>query len=222
MSPEIHIAVVDDHGLFRKGMKQLIHSISGQYNVIAEAQHGQDFIDQVQQNSLHPHIVLLDVKMPVLNGFDTADWIRQHLPETQVIAISMENSEDTILRMLKAGIKGYLSKDIEPDELHKAIQAVTNYGYYYTDFLTGKLLDAASGQHKSGHLQETYTDRELEFLQWACSDLTYKEIADKMHLSVKTIDNYRESLFIKLDVKSRVGLVIAGLRKNLISLEKGI
>lgn len=211
----ISIAVIDDHNLFRKGMIHLVNSL-GLYTVVCEAMHGEDFIRQVEHQQIRPEIILLDVKMPVMNGFDTALWIRQHLPDAKVIAVSMENSDDTVIRMLKSGIKGYLSKDIEPGELDKAIQAVHNYGYYYTDYLTGKLIDAAS-QEKNTAVE--ISDREREFLQWACSDLTYKEIAEKMYLSVKTIDNYRESLFIKLEVKSRVGLALAAIRKGWISVE---
>jgi DNA-binding NarL/FixJ family response regulator len=133
----------------------------------------------------------------------------------------MVEKEETIVRMLKLGVKGYLSKDVEPHELGEALRSIMNRGFYYTDYLTGKLVMSIQsegvGKQQAGQRPQM-NDREKLFLELACSELTYNEIADKMFLSPKTIDGYRNSLFEKLNVKSRVGLALYAIRHGLVPL----
>ncbi|MBS1950083.1 MAG: hypothetical protein OJF59_002268 [Cytophagales bacterium] len=218
MTPNpIKLALVDDHKLFRKGLISLIEYVNPNYSVLFEADDGLDLQKKINPNNL-PHIILLDINMPKMSGFETLAWLNQHHPLVKVLVVSMVEKEETIVQMLKLGAKGYLSKDVEPTELSEALVSIASKGFYYTDFITGKLVhslqhpDEKSAQHQ-------LSPQEKEFLKLACTELTYAQIADQMCLSPKTIDGYRNTLFEKLEVKSRVGLVLYAVRNNLIKVE---
>lgn len=215
----IHIAVVDDHNLFRKGLINLLHSFDGRYAVTIETDSGETLLQHLAEAPL-PDLLIMDMNMPKMDGAELAGILRDKYPQLKILVVSMVGKEETIIHMLRLGIKGYLSKDIDPEELHHAIDSILNKGYYYTDFITGKLLDAMQKQQNSPfhEVNSTLNDRELQFLQLACSDDTYQQIADKMFLSIKTIDGYRASLFEKLNVKSRSGLVLYGVKSGLVTL----
>jgi DNA-binding NarL/FixJ family response regulator len=133
----------------------------------------------------------------------------------------MYDNENSIIRMLKCGAKGYILKDSEPAELKAAIDALVNKGYYYSDLVSGKLIHAINKIEDAGNDVNTVNnlnERETDFLKYACTELTYKEIADKMFLSPRTIDGYRDSLFEKLHVKTRVGLVMFAIKNGIVNL----
>jgi len=206
------IALVDDHRLFRSALASLIRSL-GRYSIIFEAANGEELIGKIQLG-LVPDIILLDINMPVMNGINTASWLRGAHPEIKVIVLSMFDDPDKVLSMLKLGIKGYLLKDAEPFEFEMALQKVSHNDVYYPDFVTKYLLDTINPSVDHSKLNS----RELEFLRLAGTELTYKEIADQMKISVRTVDGYRDQLFEKLHVKSRVGLVLYAIKNKLIDL----
>lgn len=215
---KVKLALIDDHKLFRKGLISLINIVGEQYEILFEADNGLELQKKIQKDN-QPDIILMDINMPGMNGFESVDWLNQHFPLVKILVISMIEKEEIIVRMLKRGVKGYLCKDVEPYELGEALHSIVNKGYYYTDFITGKLVHSLQIHNddpdsKNGKLSE----RELAFLKYACSELTYSEIASKMFLSPKTIDGYRDSLFEKLEVKSRVGLVLYAIKNGLIQL----
>ena len=154
--------------------------------------------------------------MPVLNGIKTAEMLAKDFSTIKTVALSMKADDTTIISMLKAGCCAYLLKEIRPDELEKALIEIYTHGYYNADAinLNYRRLIQKSNDDKALAL----SPREKEFLKHACSDLTYKEIATMMFLSERTIDGYRDSLFIKLNVKSRVGMAMEAIRLNLVSL----
>lgn len=205
------IIIVDDHVLFAKSLLGLVNSFPG-FTVIEILKNGQELIDYLQANNVQPDIILLDLKMPVLNGIETMTWLRKHLPEQKTLALSMEDDENFILKMIRLGCRGYLLKDIEPKEFLKALNAVVESGYYFNS-------EVSEALNNYNHIEKIefapLTKREMEFLQYACSEMTYKEVADKMNLSPKTIDGYRENLFSKLHVKSRVGMVIFAIKNEM-------
>jgi two-component system invasion response regulator UvrY len=213
------VALVDDHILLRNGLASLIQSF-GEYTVLFEAGNGKDFIQQLKPRFI-PDIVLLDINMPDMDGYETALWLRRHHPEIRIIALSMYDTDNSIIRMLKNGVKGYILKDIEPSELKLALESVITKGFYYSELVTGKLIHTINAldipEHKIRQVL-TLNDRELEFLKLACTECTYKEIAEQMYLSPRTIDGYRDTLFEKLNVKTRVGLVLYALRNGIVTL----
>lgn len=215
--------------LLRNGLANLIRSF-GEYAVMCEARNGMDLIRQLRPCFL-PEIVLLDINMPEMDGYDTALWLKRNFPEVKILALSMYDTDNSIIRMLKNGAKGYILKDSSPAELKKALDSIARKGFYYSEMVTGKLmhtlnaLTSANGTNGSSCMEypeETIhhmlglNDREIEFLKLACTELTYKEIADQMYLSPRTIDGYRDSLFEKLNVRTRVGLVLYAMKNGIV------
>lgn len=219
MHSAAQLALVDDHTLFRKGLRSLIELVDDRYVILFEADNGEDMKQKIDPANL-PDVIMMDINMPGMNGFQSVEWLNEHHPTVRVLAISMIDKEESIVKMLKLGVKGYLSKDVEPKELGEALKAVINKGFYYTDFITGKLVHSL--QHPIAETVQNenmkISDREREFLQFACSEMKYHEIAAKMYLSPKTIDGYRNSLFEKFQVKSRVGLALYAIKNGLVSL----
>lgn len=214
----IHIAVVDDHQLFRKGLIKLIHSLSDSFQVVLEASNGQDFLNRLATDH-ELSMVVVDIDMPVMNGFELTEKLTEEYPNIPVLALTMHgDDENSIVRMIKAGVKGYLSKDIEPEELKNAIETVAENTFFFNETLSGKLLNMVITDNSSKN--DLFNDRELEFLNLCCSELTYKEIADRMCLSPKTIDGYRAALFERFEAKSRVGLVLLAIKNRWVNLDE--
>ena len=214
----IEIIVVDDHTLYRSGLVKLIQTLGNEFLVVKEFSNGKEIVDYLElQINKKPDVIIMDVEMPILNGFEAVEILTQKHPETRILTVTMMDNERTLLRMLKCGARGFLSKDVEPKELKDALLSIVSNGYYYTDVMTGKLIASLKDNRKQKK-ENSLSDREKEFIQLSISELTYKEIASKMCLSPKTIDGYRASLFEKLDVKSRVGLVVYSIKYGLVSL----
>lgn len=213
---KITIAIADDHQLFLKSVGLLIENFEN-FEIVAEALNGESLLHKLQGLTELPDIILIDVNMPVLNGAATASRISVKYPQVKLVALSMKDDDTSVLDMIRAGCCAYLLKDMHPNDLERALIEIHNTGYYNADrsnIRFRKLLSSRQNQEKI-----LLSEREKVFLQLSCSDLTYKQIADRMHLAERTIDGYRESLFQKLNVQSRVGMVLEALRRNLVSLE---
>lgn len=203
----IRVSLVDDHALFRKGLGALIYEYEG-YTVWSEASNGKEFVDNIEDKET-PDIVLLDIDMPEMDGFETCQWLKTHYPEIKVLALSMYEDEQAILKMLQVGAKGYLLKNTTTEQLLTSMEEVLKSGYYYSDRV-GKVL--------MSNIETpipTINDTETSFLKLACTELTYKEIAVQLSVSPRTIDNYREILFEKLQVRSRIGLAIYTIKHGI-------
>jgi len=212
------IALADDHVLLRKGLADLMTKQG--YTVLFQADNGEEFVEQLKSNP-DPDIALLDINMPKKDGYDTAAWLKRNKPNIKVIALSMYDDENAIIRMLKNGARGYILKDSEPADLKAAIESVLNKGFHYSEMVTGKLIHTIhSMEEDDSDIGNTLrlNDKEITFLKLAASELTYKEIAEKMHLSPRTIDGYRDELFEKLNIKSRVGLVLFAIKNGIVSM----
>jgi len=212
----IKIALVDDHSLLRMGLASLVESQGN--TVLFEADNGKEFINKLDPASL-PHIVLMDINMPEMDGFETTQWLKQNHPQVHVLALSMYDNETSIIRMLKCGAKGYILKDSEPAELKTAIDDIISKGFYYSDLVSGKLMHAINKlDDDTDDLKNLVplNERETDFLKYACTEMTYKEIADKMFVSPRTIDGYRDALFEKLKLKTRVGLVMYAIKHGIV------
>ncbi len=210
------VALVDDHSLLRMGLSSLVESQG--HSVLFEADNGKEFIEKLDAANL-PHIVLMDINMPEMDGFDTTLWLKQNHPEVKVLALSMYDNETSIIRMLKCGAKGYILKDSEPAELRAAMNDIMAKGFYYSDLVSGKLMHAISSiDDETDSLKNLVplNERETDFLKYACTEMTYKEIADKMYVSPRTIDGYRDALFEKLKLKTRVGLVMYAIKHGIV------
>lgn len=207
------IALVDDHRLFRQGIVSLIGTFSD-YEVLFEAGSGEEFCNKVSEK-FKPKIVLLDLNMPTLSGQQTSEWIRKNHPDINIIVLSMDGDAETVISMIKTGIKGYLLKDSDPTEFKTALDAVANDNVYFPPFAARYMAESFYNKPVEDIKLNL---REKEFLKLASSELTYKEIADKMFVSSRTVDGYRDTLFVKLNVKNRVGLVLYAIKNKLIEL----
>lgn len=210
----IKIALVDDHVLLRNSLGILIGMLQD-FEIILQAENGQDFINQLQTNPL-PDIVLLDITMPIMDGVETAKWLKQNHPQVKVLALSMIKNDLVVIRMLKNGARGYILKDCEPAELKTALLQVYEKGYYYNELITPKM--KANDDQGVDAYKSILNEQELIFLRWACSEKTHKEIAEEMKLSPRTIDGYRDSLFKKLNVSSRVGIAIFAMKTGIVQV----
>ena len=214
------VVLVDDHVLLRNGLASLIRGF-GRFDVLFEASDGKDLIRQLRI-SRRPDIILLDVCMPEMDGYETACYLRHHYPEIRILALSMSDTDSSIVRMLKNGAKGYILKDIDSSGLQRALESVVEKGYYYSEIVTEKLIDTISQiDEPEQRLRDllALNQRELEFMKLVCTEWTYKEIADRMYLSPRTIDGYRDALFEKLNVRTRVGLAMYAVRSGIVSLD---
>lgn len=210
------IALVDDHTLLRNGLAALVNTFDG-YSVLFEAANGKEFIQQLKIFP-PPDIVLLDITMPEMNGLETADWIKKNLPAAKVLVLSVMDIDTIIISMLKRGARGYLLKDSKPTIFKQALDNIRDTGFYMNELVSNKMLNYVT--QDDDKVQEVtlisqLSDNELTFLQLVCTELTYKEIAQKMELSPRTIDNYRDDLLKKLKVQSRIGLVIFAIKYGL-------
>jgi DNA-binding NarL/FixJ family response regulator len=212
---KITIGIADDHRLFLKSLSALIDSFSS-FQIIVEALNGSDLIRQLSLNTGIPDLLLIDVDMPEMNGQETVMEVSTRWPSVKCIALSMKNDDRTIISMLKAGCCAYLLKDIDPHDLEKALHEVHTKGYYNADASNLNYRRFILKSKEEEKLQ--LNDREILFLQLACSDRTYKQIASEMNLSERTIDGYRETVFQKFNVQSRVGMALEAIRRNLVEL----
>lgn len=213
---EYKIVIVDDHLLFASSLEKLIHTF-GEFKVLYKAGNGAELQEHFELNKPKPDIILLDVNMPVMNGLETVVWLTETHPNIKVLVLSMEDDEDQILKMIRSGAKGYLLKDIDPENLKHALLEVLQKGFYYTEKINEILLDIVQGKGKPSE-KSLLKENEITFLKLACTEKTYKEIADIMCLSPKTIDGYRQELFSKLNIKNRVGLVLYAIKNNFVDV----
>jgi two-component system invasion response regulator UvrY len=213
----IRVALADDHILLRSALASLIDSF-GDCKVIHQSNNGKELLDWFK-NGLVPDVAILDLNMPEMDGYETARLIQNKFPAVNVLMLTMYDSELSLIRLLQAGVRGFLKKDIHPSELKFAIHSVMNAGYYYSNHTAGKLANLfRSSDEKKNFLQNLMlTEQELQFLKLACSDLTYKEVAQKMNLNPRSVDNLRDQLFTKLDVKSRVGLAMVAIKNGVVT-----
>ena len=206
------VVIVDDHTLLSQAIQTMVNTFEN-FQVLYTCKNGKELMDNFENQNLElPNIVLMDINMPIMNGIETTEYITKNHPNTNVIALSVEDDDTTVLQMLKAGAVGYLLKDTEKQVLEQALIETAQNGFYHTKEVTQLLMKSVTGNIDN---QIDLKPREIEFLKLACSELTYKEVADKMCLSPKTIDNYRNDLFIKLNVKNRVGLVMYAIKNKI-------
>ncbi|KAF2506869.1 response regulator transcription factor [Flavobacterium zhairuonense] len=206
------IIIVDDHQLFSQSLELLINSFKD-FEVINRFENGKVFLSHLND---HPDaevdLILLDVNMPVLDGVSTMKWLKENKPDLKVIALSVNDDEEVIIKMITNGAKGYLLKDTSPEIFKDAITCVIEKGFYFTELVSGMLIKKANNESKKINLKE----KEIVFIKHACTEKTYKEIASEMCLSPKTIDGYRECLFDKLEIKTRIGLVLYAIKNKIV------
>jgi len=213
---KIAIAIVDDHTLFRQGISYLLTE-SGEIEVVFEASNGEDLIKKIGAYPL-PEVILMDINMPIMDGYESTKWVKSNHPEIKVLALSMHDEDKPIIEMLKNGAGGYMLKKSKAADLLNAVRTLANQGFFINELVSERLMRNIHNNQQVTPVSIVLSTNEHRFLELCCSDLTYKEIAGLMNLSSHTIDNYREALFQKFGIKSRTGLVISGLKHGLIKI----
>jgi two-component system invasion response regulator UvrY len=211
----IKIALVDDHTVLVNALSDLINKWDG-FFVIFTACNGVDMQEKIKKWG-KPDIVVLDLNMPKMDGYQTASWLKNQYPDILILVLTMFDSEIPLIRLLQQGVKGFIKKDIHPEELKIAISTMKEEGYYYPQQTVGKMVNLfqINRQNKRELETKSLNPLEIEFLHLVCTELTYKEIAIRLNLSPKTIDALRDQLFIRFDVKSRVGLALYSVKNGL-------
>ena len=209
------IAIADDHLLIAKAISSIVEGFKD-FEVLYEVENGKVLQEKFKIPKNIPDIVLLDISMPVMDGFATAAWLRETHPEVLIMALSVQDDDESLIKMIKAGARGYLHKNVHPAELEKALQTLVSKGMYYPDWATSRVfLKLAGNDDKDAAMDISITEREKEFLQYACTELTYKEIGEKMFCSPRTVESYRDALFEKLNIKTRVALALFAVKVGL-------
>jgi two-component system invasion response regulator UvrY len=211
------LILADDHILLRDALANLINKFD-EFTVTAVAGNGKEVIECIE-NGTAPDIVLMDLNMPEMDGYEAAKWLVKNRPDIKIVILTMYDSEIALIRLLQAGVNGFLKKDIHPSELKNALLTVAGGDFYYSNHTTVKLasLFRKNSTNQSNLERSMLNEAEIEFLKLASTEMTYKEIAKAMDLSPRHIDSYRDALFGKLDVKSRVGLVIYAVKNGIVN-----
>ena len=208
----IRIAIADDHEILRKGVTQLLTKYG--FDVMLEANNGREMIEMLEKSPVLPDICILDINMPEMNGYATLEEIRKRWPRMKILALSMYDNEFGVIRMYKSGANGYMLKDSNPKELQQALLSIYEDGYYHSDLISSEAYKNLKGTKNPNFPK--ITDKEMEFLALCATDMTYKEMAEKMFLSPRTVERYGEILYEKLNVRSRSGLVLFALSMGIV------
>lgn len=207
------IVIVDDHILIAKALRGIISNFQD-FDVWYECENGKILQEQLKAKNKVPDIILLDISMPVMDGFETALWLKETHPETLVMVLSMQDDDASVIKMIKNGAKGYLLKNTHPYDLEKALKGLLENGHYYPEWATSKIFASLGNDFKISDSSITITEREKEFLKYSVTEMNYKEIAEKMFCSPRTVESYRDNLFEKLELKTRVGLAVYALKNG--------
>lgn len=210
---EIHIALADDHKLVRSSIAKLVSTFKN-CTILFEAENGEQVQEQFTKHII-PDILLLDISMPIMDGFETALWATKNYPQVKIIALTMNTDERSIVKMMRNGAKGFLSKNTEPPELKKAIETVMTKNFYLPEDISWKLVTGLQEEANQPVEPKDLTDKEKEYLALICTELSYDQIAKKMFVSPRTGDDYRAVLYEKLKVKSRMGMAMYAIKNNL-------
>ncbi|HWI93537.1 MAG TPA: response regulator transcription factor [Flavisolibacter sp.] len=211
----ITIGIVDDHTIFRKGLCRTVNSFEN-CTVVLEASNGKELQQQLIDNPL-PEILLLDLRMKEMDGFETAKWLYKQHPQISIIILSMFAFDLTLTSLLNKGVKSFLQKGIDEKELQRAFYDVIEYGFHFSDSITPRHLAELHHNTKRNGRHSMLNEKEERFLQLASSELTYKEIADILGISERSVDKLRNSLFEKLHVRSRVGMTMMSIKNGIVA-----
>jgi two-component system, NarL family, invasion response regulator UvrY len=216
MEPVHDVALVDDHHLVRNGLAGIVNSMGG-YRVSMEAANGRELIELLRDKAA-PALTIVDLNMPVMDGYQTIAWLREHRPDIRCLALTFDAGDDALVRAMRAGARGFVLKTVRPAVLKHALDSLINTGYYLSEegheTLRSNPEFRTREERERERLRAEITVREKEFLRLVCSEKepTYEEIAHAMGVHRRTVDGYRESLFTKFNLRSKTGLVLFAMR----------
>ena len=213
---KINIAIADDYKIFREGIKKCIASDKN-LQVILEADNGEDLINSFKNNQ--PDIVIMDLKMPIMDGMEATQIIHKDFPQVKVLVVTMYEDDKFIIHLMEMGANGYLLKNAEPDEIRKAIYTVYENGYYFNDLVNKALLKKLvlkTNIKPSFNQDVEFTERELEVLKLICEEKTAAEIGKEIFLSPRSVEGIRQRLIEKIGVRNTAGLVMFAVKNGIV------
>lgn len=214
----MRIGLVDHHQVTRKGIISILESAGLSLASVLEASNGQELLDQMQELEIIPDLVILDISLPNTDGYTTIDALLKRHPAMRILVFSLYVAEDAIINAIARGASGYISKSADVDMLIEAVKAVSTYGFYLSPLLKQFRSQATARSIKGFHGKQVLSAKEIKFIKLATGNLTYKEIAEKMDVHYKTLENYRDSVFRKLNVNNRAALALYAIRTGIVSI----
>ncbi|VFA43445.1 response regulator [Chryseobacterium indologenes] len=206
------IVIVDDHILIAKALEGIIGNFN-EFEVIYVCENGKDLIQKLGDGNPIPDIILLDISMPIMDGFETSVWLTKNHPDIKIMALSMQGDDNSVIKMIRSGAKGYLLKNTHPKDLETALTRLNTDGFFYPEWAS-KIIFSNLNKDKQTETTIRISEREKEFLKYTVTELSYKEIADKMCCSPRTVESYRDQLCEKLELKTRVGLAVFAIKNG--------
>lgn len=214
MKYKISVAIVDDHDLFRKGLVSLLKEFE-EISILIQATNGQDLLSQLKNKQ--PHVILLDIEMPIMDGIEAVAHVRQKYPNIKVIMLTQHYDEQMIYHLMEKGAHGFLPKNADIEIVVDAIYAVIEKGYYYSDSVSKAMITGATNKKTILSFHScNLSEREIEVVRLICKQMTIREIADTMCLSPRTIETYRENIYLKTDSKNTVGVAFYAMKHKLL------
>lgn len=217
----IKVIIAEDQILFREGLMLLMED-HGDIKVIGEANNGREALELVMKEK--PHVVITDIQMPEMDGIELTKELKKSYPEIAVIALTMYEQGHLIVEMLESGAKGYVVKTASKQKLIEAIRSIYAGGYYFCDTTSIKLMKNI-GKSKIDipmkHNANRFTELEVKIIQSICQEFSSKEIADHLHIGIKTVESYRNKIFDKIGVKNMAGLVIYAIKNGFYDVNEG-
>jgi DNA-binding NarL/FixJ family response regulator len=216
------VAIVDDHLLYRKSMTLLVNSFEG-IHVIVDAENGQDFLDLLEDNLID--VVLLDIQMPVLDGYQTCKKLQENYPDLKILIVSQLSTRESIHRIMELGAHGYFTKNSNPEQLETAIKSVVEKGFYFGLELSSVVKEAMFWQQNNPNTLEeeeisTLSLRELQIVKLICSEKRSKEIADELFINVRTVEAHRKNIMDKTKTKNFIGVLLYALKNEILTIEE--
>lgn len=216
----IRIGLVDDQNLFRQSLSTLLSSVP-EFELVLEAENGMDCLNKLKSAAIHPHILLMDMEMPEMDGIELNTALQKNYPEIKVIILSVYAKERLIARLIEAGACGYLIKNCGKDELFTAIQSVFKHGFYMNTDVMKAIQNKSiskSPLKNTGNIQIELTERETEILRFICKEHSNAEIAEKLFISVRTVEGHRTNLLLKTGCKNTAGLALFAVKHRIFEL----
>lgn len=215
----IKVAIAEDQKLFRACLVPILNGYD-HIEVISEVSNGSELLAHFKQSGEVPDVVILDLTMPEMNGLETTEALKKDYPDVKIIILTVHNEERHIVKMVGMGVNGYLVKNAEIEEVIKAIDSVIHKGFYFNE-TTLQAIQSGMSQRRSKAFDplSPLTQREKEVLELICKEFTTPEIADKLYLSVRTVDGHRNHLLEKTGARNTAGLVLYAMRYNIVSFD---
>lgn len=215
----IRVAITDDQVLFRRGMASIINTFEN-ISIVLEADNGRILLDSLQGTEPIPDVVLLDLSMPELNGIETTKLLHVHYPSIKIIILSVYGEDRFVTHLMELGVNAYLFKNVEPEEVERAIRTVIDKDFYFNEAFLNAMKNRLTNKRQkitlTDNIPSTLTSREIEVLNLICKQRTAQEIADQLFISVRTVDGHRNNLLEKTGARNSAGLVLFAIKHRLI------